>query len=78
MSVVLTSVIVVALFNLQKYINFDQFMNKPVDRLQAQSLPDAASPIGKIYPCNKMAITFEPILQFGCSSEFRKFFITMT
>ena len=31
-------------------------------RLQAQTLPDATQPIGKIHPFNKMALTFEPLL----------------
>ena len=33
-------------------------------RLQAQTLPDATPPIGKIYPFTKMAVTFEPLMQF--------------
>ena len=33
-------------------------------RLQAQTLPDAAPPVGKIYPFRKIGITFEPIQQF--------------
>ena len=33
-------------------------------RLQAQTLPDATSPVGKIYPFTKMAITFEPVMRF--------------
>jgi len=33
-------------------------------RLQAQTLPDATPPIGKIYPFIKMAVTFEPAMQF--------------
>ena len=32
--------------------------------LQAQTLPGATSPIGKIHPFSKFAITFEPIMQF--------------
>ena len=30
-------------------------------RLQAQTLPDATPPIGKIQPFSKMPITFEPV-----------------
>ena len=33
-------------------------------RLQAQTLPDEAPPIGKIHPFTKMAITFEPLMGF--------------
>ena len=33
-------------------------------RLQAQTLPDATPPIGKIYPFTKMALTFEPVMRF--------------
>ena len=33
-------------------------------RLQAQTLPDATPPIGKIYPFTKMAVTCEPLMGF--------------
>ena len=33
-------------------------------RLQAQTLPDAASPIGKVHPFNKIAVTLEPVMRF--------------
>jgi hypothetical protein len=33
-------------------------------RLQAQTLPDEAQPVGKIHPFRKIALTFEPIQQF--------------
>ena len=33
-------------------------------RLQAQTLPDEAPPVGKIYLFSKIAGTFEPIQQF--------------
>jgi hypothetical protein len=33
-------------------------------RLQAQTLPDEAPPIGKIHPFSKMAITFEQLMGF--------------
>ena len=33
-------------------------------RLQAQTLPDATPPIGKIHPFSKMAVTFEPLMGF--------------
>ena len=40
-------------------------------RLQAQTLPDEAQPIGKIHPFSKIAITFKPVMRFGCLSGFR-------
>ena len=33
-------------------------------RLQAQTLPDKAPPVSKIYQFSKIAVTFEPIQQF--------------
>ena len=33
-------------------------------RLQAQTLPDEAPPLGKIHPFSKIAVTFGPIQQF--------------
>ena len=33
-------------------------------RLQAQTLPDEAPPVGKIYPFSKIAVTFEPMQRF--------------
>ena len=30
-------------------------------RLQAQTIPDATPPIGKIHPLSKMDVTFEPL-----------------
>ena len=35
-------------------------------RLQTQTLPDEAPPMGKIHPFSKIAVTFEPVMQFGC------------
>ena len=40
-------------------------------RLQAQTLPDEAPPMGKINPFSNIAVTFEPVMQMGCPSEFR-------
>ena len=40
-------------------------------RLQAQTLPDAAPPVGKIHPFSKIAVTFEPLQRFWCPSRFR-------
>ena len=33
-------------------------------RLQAQTVPNTAPPMGKIYPFSKIAVTFEPIQRF--------------
>ena len=33
-------------------------------RLQAQTLPDEAPPIGNIHPFSKMAINLEPLMGF--------------
>ena len=30
-----------------------------------------APPIGKIHPFSKIAVTLEPVMQFGCPSRFR-------
>ena len=35
-------------------------------RLQAQTLPDEAPPMGKMNQFSKMAVTFEPVMQFKC------------
>ena len=40
-------------------------------RLQTQTLPNATQPIGKIHPFSKIAVIFEPAVQFGCPSRFR-------
>ena len=41
-------------------------------RLQTQTLPDEALPMGKIHPFSKIAVTLEPVMRFGCPSIFRK------
>ena len=33
-------------------------------RLQAQTLPDEAPPLGKIHRFSKMAVTFKPLMGF--------------
>ena len=38
-------------------------------RLQLQTLPNEAPTIGKIHPFSKIAVTFEPVMQFGCPLE---------
>ena len=40
-------------------------MTSLLHRLQAQTLPDEALPIGKIHPFSKIAVTFEPVMRFG-------------
>ena len=32
----------------------------------SKTLPDAIPQTGKIHPCSKIAVTFEPIMQFDC------------
>ena len=39
-------------------------------RLQAQTLPDATLPIGKINPFSKIAITFDPVMKLLCPLRF--------
>ena len=40
-------------------------------RLQAQTLADEAPPMDKIHQFSKIAVTFEPVMRFGCPSGFR-------
>ena len=40
-------------------------------RLQEQTLPDEAPPMGKIHPLSKIAVTFEPEMRFECPLGFR-------
>jgi hypothetical protein len=42
------------------------------DFMQAagQTLPDATPQEGKIHPFSKIAVTFEPVMRFGCPSGF--------
>ena len=47
-------------------------------RLQAQTLPDEAPPMGKIHPFSKIAVTFEPVMRFRCPSGFKIFFKIVT
>ena len=35
-------------------------------KLQTQTHPDEAPPMGKIHPFSKIAVTFEPVMRFGC------------
>ena len=35
-------------------------------RLQVQTLPNEAPPMGKIHPLRKIAVTFKPGMQIGC------------
>ena len=39
--------------------------------LQAQTLPDATPPLGKIPLFTKIAVTFEPMKRLRCPSRFR-------
>ena len=45
-------------------ISPDSVIKSLLRRLQAQTLPNATPPIGKIYPFTKMALTFEPVMRF--------------
>ena len=54
------------------------YRNKPAKQAAGADLPDATPPIDKIHPFSKIAVTFEPVIQFWCSWGFRKFFITTT
>ena len=47
-------------------------------RLQAQTLPDATTPIGKIHPFNKIATNFEPVMRLGCPLRFINILYFMT
>ena len=40
-------------------------------RLQEQTLPNEAPPVGKIHSFSKIAETFEPVMRFGCPAGFR-------
>ena len=42
----------------------NNFKTSLLRRLQAQTLPDEAPPIGKIHRFSKMAVTFEPLIGF--------------
>ena len=37
----------------------------------AQTLPDEAPPMDKTHPFSKIAVTFEPVMRFGCPLGFR-------
>ena len=57
--------------NIELCITVSAMYVQPVEksvlrRLQVQTLPDEAPPIGKIHPFSKMAITFKPVMQFVC------------
>ena len=56
---------------------FVDYKTSLLRRPQAQTLPDATPPIVKIHPFSKMAVAFEPLIQFWCPSGLRKFLITM-
>ena len=40
------------------------FFTKNGHRLQAQTLPNTAPPIGQVHPFSKMAVTSEPLMGF--------------
>ena len=47
------------------------YKNKPAAQTAGQTLPDATPPVGKIHQFSKIAVTFEPIQPFTCTSRFR-------
>ena len=47
------------------------YMTSLLRRLQAQTIPDEAPPVGQIHPFSKIAVTFRPIQRFWCPSGFR-------
>ena len=56
-------------YSISDYLNWTE--TSLLCRLQAQTLPDEAPPVGKIHPFSKIAVTFEPIQRFRCPSRFR-------
>ena len=53
------------------YFSFSNIKTSRLRRLQEQTHPDEAPQMGKIHPFSKIAITVEPVMQFGCPSGFR-------
>ena len=51
-------------FNLDQKFPFLSIKTSLLGRLQAQTFPDATPPISKIHPSSKIAVTFEPMMQF--------------
>ena len=50
---------------------FRLIITRLLRRLQAQTLPGEAPPIGKIHPFGRIAVSFEPEMRFGCPLGFR-------
>ena len=48
-----------------------QYTNKPDAQAAGADPSRCSSPVGKIHPLSKIAVTFEPIQQFWCPSSFR-------
>ena len=63
---------------LKKFVWHNHKETSLLRRLQAHTLPNEAPPIGKIHGFSKMAVTFEPLMGFGCPLGFKEFLITMT
>ena len=57
---------ILGLRNLTRALQSSPILRKTsmLRRLQAETLPDEAPPIGKINPFSKRAITFEPLIGF--------------
>ena len=64
MSLVTNLIIIRKRVGLRVHNIFDLIKTSLLRRLQAQTLPDATPPIGRIYPFSKMAVTFEPVMRF--------------
>ena len=54
------------------------YYNTSKTSLQAQALSNASPPIEKSPPSRKIALTFEPVMKFGCPSGFREVFTDWT
>ena len=53
------------------FLSFNNFKNKPTAQAAGQTLPDETPPVGKIHPFSKIAVTFVPIQRFRCPSRFK-------
>ena len=62
----------------KKFMTCDRLKTSLLRRPQTQTLPDEAPPMGKIHPFSRIAVTFEPVMRFGCPSGFRISFKIVT
>ena len=47
---------------IEMYLVTEYISTSLLRRLQAQTLPNATSPIGKVHPFSKIAVTLEPVV----------------